>query len=274
MVWEPATVGFVLSVLILLILATKWKLPLLYIVPGAVILAAALALPLLWLLRPLSTSWTWAVPILLQVILTICLALLLALLRFYRDPERTPPDEDGIVLSAADGTVLYTRDVDDGKTPLVSKHGRTYLLDELTGSDLLTGSFTVIGVEMTLLDVHVNRCPVGGRVKSLKHIGGNYISLRKDEAPFVNERVTTVIENSSLAVCVVQVASRLVRRVESYLSVGDEVDLGQRLGIIRFGSLVAVILPKREDVKIEVSPGDRVTAGISVLARYGIGERR
>ncbi len=273
MIWEPVAIGFGLSVLLLLFLAAKWKLPLPYVAPRVGGLAVASAIPFLWFSHPLSTGWGQPAPVLLQVASTLSLSLLLLMLWFWRDPERIPPDEDGIVMSAADGKVLYVKVVAEGKTPLVTKNGKDYLLGELTGANSLPGSFTVIGVEMTLLDVHVNRCPIAGQVKLLKHIGGKFISLRKDEAPFVNERVTTIIENPSLAVCIVQIASRLVRRVESYLSVGDEVELGQRLGVIRFGSLVAVILPKREGVRIEVEPGDQVTAGISVLACYGADEK-
>jgi phosphatidylserine decarboxylase len=75
-----------------------------------------------------------------------------------------------------------------------------------------------------------------------------------------------------MVVAVVQVASRLVRRVESFLAMGETVRAGQRLGMIRFGSLVAVVLPKRAGLSIEVEPGDRVTAGVSVLARPGVAE--
>jgi len=75
-----------------------------------------------------------------------------------------------------------------------------------------------------------------------------------------------------LVLAAVQVASRLVRRVQSYLSLDQTVSAGQRLGMIRFGSLVAVVLPRREDMKIEVKAGDRVTAGITVLARFDAGE--
>jgi phosphatidylserine decarboxylase len=70
-------------------------------------------------------------------------------------------------------------------------------------------------------------------------------------------------------VVVVQVASRLVRRVQSYVEVGDSVAPGQRMGMIRFGSLVVMIFPAREDLRVEVELGERVTAGLSVLARYG-----
>jgi phosphatidylserine decarboxylase len=141
------------------------------------------------------------------------------------------------------------------------------IIDELTGASSLPCDARLVGVEMSFLDVHVNRCPIGGEVTLLKHIEGGFMSLRREESPFVNARCTTVIENRSLTVAVVQVASRLVRRVESYLSQGATVDRGQRLGIIRFGSLVAVVLPQREDVRIEVKPGDLVKAGVSILAR-------
>src|SRR5512139_278032 len=133
---------------------------------------------------------------------------------------------------------------------------------------LATGAVHVIGVGMSLLDVHVNRCPISGQVKLTKHLAGKFLSLGRDEAPFVNERLTTVIENDSLNVAVVQIASRLVRRVQSYLKVAETVSAGQRLGMIRLGSLVAVVLPQREDIDIQVKPGDRVTAGETILARY------
>ena len=100
------------------------------------------------------------------------------------------------------------------------------------------------------------------------------MSLRKEEAPFVNARLTTIIENVSLSVAVVQVASRLVRCVESFVGVDESVGAGQRLGMIRFGSLVAVIVPQRKDVRIEAKPGERVTAGLPVLARYNVNDER
>ncbi len=178
------------------------------------------------------------------------------------------------MLSAADGKVLYVRTIDDGSTPLVRKSGRDYLLRELTGTNLLGSAVYVIAVEMSFLDVHVNRCPIAGQVRMLKHIEGRFMSLGKDEAPFVNARLTTIIGNVSLTVAVVQVASRLVRRIESFLTLDERVGAGQRLGMIRLGSLVAVIVPQRKGVRIEAKPGERVTAGVSVLARYNVNDER
>jgi len=260
--------------LVMLLLAMKWKLPKLPALVGSIAATLAAAFPLFWIYPLCQTNGGLAVAVLSQIAVALTLALSLMMLRFWRDPERVPPDEDGVVLSAADGKVLYVRDVHEGSTPLVTKGGRNYLLRELTGTSLLASTAHVIGVEMSFLDVHVNRCPIAGQVKLLKQIKGGFMSLGKEESPFVNARLTTIIENASLIVAVVQVASRLVRRVESYLSTGETVSLGQRLGIIRFGSLVAVVLPKSEDVRIEVRPGGRVKAGVSVLARYGVQDER
>lgn len=272
--WELPALGAASSMLLMLLPTMKWKLPKLHALAGATAATLAAAFPFFWIYPLCETTGGLAAGFLGQIALALTLALSLMMVRFWRDPERVPPEEEGVVLSAADGEVLYIKVLDEGETPLVTKGGRDYLLRELTGTSLLTSAAHVIGVEMTFLDAHVNRCPIAGQVKLLKHIKGRFISLGKDEAPFVNERLTTIIENPSLTVAVVQVASRLVRRVESYLNVGETVSVGQRLGMIRFGSLVAVVLPKREDVRIEVKPSDRVTAGVSVLARYEVKDER
>lgn len=268
MSWEQTALGVVISMLLMLPLVVKWKLPMLITLIGAVAVSIVAALPFFWIYPKCGAGWGLVLAVLGQIALALALGFGLLMWRFWRDPERVPPEEDGIVLSAADGKVLYVRTIDDGSIPLVRKSGRDYLLRELTGTNLLSSAVYVIAVEMSFLDVHVNRCPVAGQVKSLQSIEGRFLSLRKEESPFVNARLTTIIENASLSVAVVQVASRLVRRVESFLNVGERVSVGQRLGMIRFGSLVTVVLPHRGDVRIEVKPGDRVAAGVSVLACY------
>ena len=274
MSWELLALGAASSILLMLLLAMKWKLPILPALSGAAAVTLIAAFSFFWVYPLCETGWGLAAAVFGQMGMALTLALSLMILCFWRDPERVPPEEEGVVLSAADGEVLYVRPVDEGSTPLATKGGRDYLLTELTGTNLLASAAHIIAVEMNFLDVHVNRCPIAGQVKLLKHIEGKFISLRKDEAPFVNARLTTIIENASLTLAVVQVASRLVRRIESYLSVGETVSAGQRLGVIRLGSLVAVVLPRREDVRIEVKPRDRVTAGVSVLARYEVNDER
>lgn len=260
--------GAALSALLMLALAMKWKFRKRLALIGIAAAAILTALPFVWIYPLLASNLGLGVAVFGQTSVALAFALLLVLLRFWRDPERVPPETDGVVLSAADGEVVYVWNMTEDSAIAVSKRGRDYHLDELTGTMLATSPVHVVGVGMSFLDVHVTRCPVSGQVKLTKHIPGKFISLGKEEAPFVNERLTTVIENDALDVAIVQIASRLVRRVQTYLKMGDTVSGGQRLGMIRFGSLVAIIFPDREGVQIEVTPGDYVRAGISILARY------
>jgi phosphatidylserine decarboxylase len=272
--WNLLTIGFAASVIAQLLLAAKWRLPLRAAGPGSVGVSLVAAIPFVWIYPACLTAGAVAAAFCGQVALALGLAVAGLMFAFWRDPERVPPERSGVVLSAADGEVAYIKSIDATSVPLVTKNGRDYRLEELTGASLMNGPAWVIGVEMNFLDVHVNRCPIDGQVRLLKHIPGRYLSLRKDEAPFVNERLTTVIEGPMLSVGVVQVASRLVRRIQSYLSSGQMVGAGQRLGMIRFGSLVALVLPQSRDISIEVRVGDRVAAGVSVLARYDTSDRK
>lgn len=274
--WTWALGGALAAWSIGLLVARKWKLARAAALPGAGGAALAAALPFVAVYAWQPAPWLTALALLGQVILALALSFGLLMVAFWRDPERVAPETEGVILSPADGQVLYIKQVADGDRPLVEKDGRAYLLDELTGlsagrpgCELARGPALVIGVEMSFLDVHVNRCPLAGRVQLVRHIPGRFVSLRREEAPFVNERLTTVIAGAGLDVAVVQVASRLVRRIQSFLAEGQMVGAGQRLGMIRLGSLVAVVLPAEgPGLRITVAPGAHVKAGISILARY------
>ena len=187
--------------------------------------------------------------------------------RFYRDPQRTPPAvDDDVVISPADGEVIYVRRSEGGKLPRATKKGRDYDLVELTKTPLKHDDAVVIGIAMSFLDVHVNRAPIAGRVRLRQHFPGRFGSLGRPEMVYENERATTVIERGDMEIAMVQIASRLVRQIASYVKVGEDVSLGQRVGVIRLGSQVDVVLPVRPDVVVNVQPGQRVRAGESVLA--------
>jgi phosphatidylserine decarboxylase len=265
--WDLLTIGLAASVIVQLLLAAKWKVPFRVAGLGGVSVSLLAALPFLWIYPACSTTRALIVAFSAQVTVALGLSAAGLMLAFWRDPERVPPETSGVILSAADGQVAYITAVDDSSVPLVTKHGQAYRLEELIDTSLVTGPAWVIGVEMNFLNVHVNRCPIEGHVRLVRHIPGRFLSLRRDEAPFVNERLTTVIEGPKLSVGVVQVASRLVRRIQGYLSLGQRVDAAQRLGMIRFGSLVAVVVPQSQDIDIQVKVGEHVTAGVSVLAR-------
>jgi phosphatidylserine decarboxylase len=150
--------------------------------------------------------------------------------------------------------------------PTSSKRGRACELQELIGTPLGSGETVMVGIAMSFLDVHVNRAPMAGRIALRKHVPGDFLSLRRPDAACTNERATTLIDGDGLQLAVVQIASRLVRQIVSFIREGDVVRAGQRIGVIRLGSQVDVVLPDRNDLVIAVEPGDRVQAGESVLA--------
>ena len=186
--------------------------------------------------------------------------------RFYRDPERTVPFKPDIVVSPADGHVVYVRRSQDGRLPVSTKHGHSVALTELTRTGAHDGDAIVVGIGMSFLDVHVNRAPIAGRVLLRRHFPGRFGSLRDPEMVFENERATTLIAGRDLEVAVVQIASRLVRQIAGYVGEGADVELGQRIGVIRLGSQVDLVLPDRSDMRVMVRAGDHVQAGTTVIA--------
>jgi phosphatidylserine decarboxylase len=200
--------------------------------------------------------------------LTLALSFGILAYRFYRDPERRPPDRNDILVSPADGEVIYVRRVREGVLPVSTKHGRHYSLQELTRTPLEADEAIVVGIAMNFLDVHVNRAPIAGRITLQRHFPGRFGSLKHAEMVFENERATTVIERDGLQVAIVQIASRLVRQIVSYVTEGEAVSLGQRFGVIRLGSQVDLVLPDRRDLEVLARVGQHLTAGVTAVARF------
>lgn len=197
---------------------------------------------------------------------TILVASAGLLVVFFRDPDRPSPGREDVIVSPADGRVIYVRPVEPGQIPVANKHGRTYPLQELSQTALGDGGAVAIGISMNLSDVHVNRSPIGGRITLLKHVPGTFGSLRKPEMVFSNERTTTIIDAGDLQIAIVQIASRLVRRIVSFVSEGDTMRPGQRIGAIRLGSQVDLLIPAAKEISLSVQEGDRVVAGRTVMA--------
>jgi phosphatidylserine decarboxylase len=258
-----AILGAVLAIITGGALALKWQLGVRRSVVVTAILAIGPAVAVALVApagRGLAVAAVWA--------MTMLLAAGVVAHRFYRDPDRTPPAGDGgVVVSPADGTVIYVRRSIGGRLPRSTKLGRDYTLDELTRTPLHRGDAVVIGIALSFLDVHVNRAPVAGRILEQCHHPGRFASLRRPEAVLENERATIVLESDSREVAVVLIASRLVRRIVTFLEQGAHVDLGQRIGVIRFGSQVDLVLPDDGELAIAVAAGDRVVAGQSIVAR-------
>lgn len=188
------------------------------------------------------------------------------LIVFFRDPDRTAPVRPDVIVSPADGQVIYVRQVRPGRLPLADKKGRVCVLGELAGTMLGDGGATAIGISMNFSDVHVNRAPLGGRVRFSERVNGTFGSLRNPQTAMSNERVTTVIEDGDLQIAIIQIASRLVRRIVIFVAQGDMLQMGQRIGAIRFGSQVDLLIPARPEIRLTVQPGDRVVAGQTIMA--------
>lgn len=259
--------GGVIAALLTLPLAWKWDLGMHRVGIGliAIVLAAGAVAVLLGALLDAS----FAMHALLGAALTLTGALSVLAYRFYRDPERSIPSGENVIVSPADGEVVYIKCSQNGQLPVSSKNGHDVALAELTRTDVHHGESIVVAIGMSFLDVHVNRAPIAGQISMRRHFPGRFGSLRRPEMVFENERATTWIAGRRLDVAVVQIASRLVRQIAAYVGEGEEVALGERIGVIRLGSQVDVVLPSRSDLQVLVHAGDRVYAGTSVIATVG-----
>ena len=171
----------------------------------------------------------------------------LGVLAFFRDPERRLVPEPGIAYAAADGFVKSVDEVEEAALP--------------GGRGLSVSTF------LSLHNVHVNRSPIGGTVSEFEEIGGGYAPALFESSEG-NRRNRLVIEDGSgTSAVVIPKAGAIARRISSWVGVGDEVEAGGRIGLIHFGSRTDVILPS--DWKPLVSPGERVRAGLTPIARQG-----
>jgi phosphatidylserine decarboxylase len=159
-------------------------------------------------------------------------------LLFFRDPERKIPEGDDLIVSPADGRVLF-----------VEKEENRYF----------------ISIFMSVLDVHINRVPVNGVVERLDYRPGKFKAAFKKEATDINERFEIEIKTDKGNVIMHQVAGLIARRVVCRLKKGQDVTKGQRLGLIRFGSRVDLFLPLT--AQIEVKKGQKVKGAKSVIGR-------
>ncbi len=179
---------------------------------------------------------------------------------FFRDPERVVPQNDSWILSPADGLVSMIAEVD----PPAELQG-----DDGTGLiGLPEGKVTRISIFMSVFDVHINRAPIGGVVRRLIYIPGKFMNADLDKASDENERQHILMERGDgVAIGFTQIAGLVARRIVPFVKPGDMVAVGQRVGLIRFGSRVDVYLPAGTDAKVLI--GQKMIAGETVLAEIG-----
>lgn len=175
-----------------------------------------------------------------------CFLLTLYTAFFFRNPERLAPVGANLVVSPADGRVIF--------------------VGAARESEFLNEDMQKISVFMSLFDVHVNRVPIDGTVRNMKYRKGRFMAAFEDRAAEENERNAMLIETGSgQKIVLVQIAGLVARRIVCYPAIGAFLMKGQRLGLIRFGSRCDIYFPK--DAELDVKVGDRLLGGESVLGR-------
>jgi phosphatidylserine decarboxylase len=164
---------------------------------------------------------------------------------FFRDPDRQVPGDDTAVVSPADGRVLVAGEPEPGGAP--------------------PGQWRQISIFLSPLDVHVNRVPFGGTITRVEYVPGRFIPAYLPESARENERNEIWIERDGRTVVARQLVGILARRIVCRVIAGDEVETGQRFGLMKFGSRMDVFVPPAAALLVRV--GDRVRGGETVIAR-------
>jgi phosphatidylserine decarboxylase len=210
-----------------------------------VVIAAAIALLFHWVIDWDAFGW-------IMVGITLWVA------AFFRDPIRTTPKGDTLVVSPADGLVTMIASVPPPP--------------ELVGEDgLAPEPCTRVSIFMSVFDVHINRSPIAGTVTKVVYIAGKFLNADLDKASEDNERNHFLIEShDGTRIAFTQIAGLVARRIVPWAKAGDRVTAGQRVGLIRFGSRVDVYLPA--GTSSQVLLGQRAIAGETIIAKLGVAE--
>ena len=191
-------------------------------------------------------AWFVPVPAVLWLAALIWLAGGALVLNFFRDPERSIPQGDGLVVAPADGRIV--------------------VIKELEEREYLKCSAVQISIFMSPLNVHVNRFPVSGMIGFFRHIQGEYLVAFHEKSSELNERTLIGIEDRGYKVLMKQIAGAVARRIVAPIAVGERAVRGSRFGMIKFGSRVDLILPKPAEVRVSVNQA--VVAGETIIASY------
>jgi phosphatidylserine decarboxylase len=180
----------------------------------------------------LAGGWLWAsIPVLLA----------LFFLWFFRDPQRAIPTEPGLIVSPGDGLVTEVASI---QTP--------------------AGPRQRISIFLSVFDVHVNRSPIGGALLDVRYQKGKYLNAMNARSADENEQSVITVSGDGVEIIFKQIAGLLARRIVFNFKAGDRVERGQRVGLIKFGSRVDVIVPMT--AQVVVTKGERVKGGASILA--------
>jgi len=171
----------------------------------------------------------------------------LAFAGFFRDPERVIPTGEGLVVSPADGRIVSIAKVVD--------------------DPFFTQAVTRISIFLSPLDVHINRVPVAGRIAEIKYRAGKFLAAYNNEASRQNEQnALLIVDAQGRKLGAVQIAGVMARRIVCKVNSGDNMERGERFGLIMFGSRTDLYLP--QGCRVEVTEGQRVKGGTTIVGRF------
>jgi phosphatidylserine decarboxylase len=224
---------------------TKYGLPQVALYPA--IIVAMMVVGLFALSRAGGSPWAaavWAAEVILFVVLVWAFS-------FFRDPHREVPSGSNLMLSPADGTVTD--------------------VDILNSCDYMDGKVLRVGIFLSVFNVHINRAPCKARIVEVTYKEGKFKDARRADSSKVNESNDVRMERLDEPrdpVMVRQVSGAIARHIVCKAKPGDLFEMGQRFGMIKFGSRTELYVPARASARCLVKPGDKVRAGLDILVRY------
>jgi phosphatidylserine decarboxylase len=184
--------------------------------------------------------------LILQILSGIFMTSLFFQFFFFRDPERNIPIEKNIIISPADGKIIKITEVEE--------------------NHYLHGKAILVSIFMSVFNVHVNRLPISGNIEYLNYHPGKFLPAFKDKASDLNEQMRIGINSQKGKIFLVQIAGIIARRIVSDLKIGDNIKIGERIGMIKYGSRLDVFLPLKS--KLNVQLNESVIAGETIIAFF------
>jgi phosphatidylserine decarboxylase len=202
---------------------------------------------------------------------------------FFRDPERRTP-EGRVIVSPADGRILYAREIQSRADLFPVKQNVPVQLNEWDDEDPSFFKGNLIGIYMTPVSVHVNRSPISGKIRRIidrpainenLSMARTFIRLVWDMMPFeeksdyINRNARNIlIIDGDISLAVIRIADRYVNQIDCFVSEGDIIEKGSRIGMIRMGSQCDLFIPSKYRITMNCKPRDKVTGGETILAYF------
>jgi phosphatidylserine decarboxylase len=207
-----------------------------------------------WILVPLvagaaliwGATLTGSGRVLMQAAAGVSLLISLFMLYFHRDPLRTPPEGEGLLLAGADGVIRRVENLEE--------------------KNYLNGRAVRISIYLNPFNVHTNRVPMAGTVKKLAYSPGKHLLTISNAASEHNEHSSIFLENQQTRCLLCQIVGPIVRRVVYWLEEGQSLNAGDVFGMMKFGSRLDMYFPEEDINEVCVKAGDKVVAGVTVVA--------